>query len=65
MEAFFRELKRRNVIRVAAAYTVVAWIVVQVASTIIPMLGIDEAAGKPVVVLAAIGFPIAVVISWF
>ena len=65
MEALFRELKRRNVIRVAAAYTVVAWIVVQVAATVFPMLGIDEAAGKPIVVLAAIGFPVAVLISWF
>ena len=62
--SLFRELKRRNVLRVAAAYTVAAWLAVQVAETIFPLFGYGDAPARIVVVVLAIGFVPAIVISW-
>ncbi len=61
---FFLELKRRNVIRVAGLYLVGAWLVVQVAGTVLPMFGAPEWLPRTIVVLLAIGFVPAVVFSW-
>lgn len=58
------ELRRRNVLRVAAAYTAVAWLVVQVAETILPIFGADPATLRIVVIVAAIGFVPIVVVAW-
>src|SRR5712691_6571642 len=58
------ELKRRNVIRVAGLYLVGAWLVVQVAGTVLPMFGAPEWLPRTMVVLLAIGFVPAVVFSW-
>src|ERR1044072_6078487 len=63
-ETFFGELKRRNVIRMAGLYLVGAWLVVQVAGTVLPMFGAPEWLPRTVVVLLAIGFVPAVVFSW-
>src|SRR6266498_3302683 len=63
-ESFFRELKRRNVIRMAGLYLVGAWLVVQVAGTVLPMFGAPEWLPRTIVVLLAIGFLPAVVFSW-
>ena len=63
-ESFFRELKRRNVIRMAGLYLVGAWLVVQVAGTVLPMFGAPEWLPRTIVVLLAIGFVPAVVFSW-
>jgi len=60
----FAELKRRNVIRMAGLYLVGAWLVVQVAGTILPMFGAPEWVARTVVILVAIGFVPALVISW-
>jgi TolB-like protein/tetratricopeptide (TPR) repeat protein len=60
----FRELKRRNVFRVGAAYIVVAWLLIQVAETIFPLFGFDETPARIVVILLAIGFVPALIISW-
>lgn len=65
MNNFFSELKRRNVLRPTAAYAVVAWIVVQVATATFPPLGLPEWALTMVIVLTIVGFPITVLTSWF
>src|SRR5436190_1925753 len=61
---FFTELKRRNVIRMAGLYLVGAWLVVQVAGTVLPMFGAPEWLPRTIVVLVAIGFVPAVIFSW-
>jgi TolB-like protein len=61
---FFAELKRRNVYKVAIAYAVVAWLLMQVASQIFPFLEIPNWAIRLVIMLIVIGFPIALVIAW-
>ncbi|HET7511132.1 MAG TPA: tetratricopeptide repeat protein, partial [Chthoniobacterales bacterium] len=62
--SFFRELKRRNVYKVAVAYAVVGWLVVQVAATIVPALHLPESLTTAVVVITLLGFPIALTIAW-
>src|SRR5438309_298757 len=62
--SFFAELKRRNVIRVAGLYLVGAWLVVQVAGTVLPMFGAPEWLPRTIVVLLAVGFVPAVILSW-
>ncbi len=64
IDNFFAELKRRNVIRVAGLYLVGAWLVVQVAGTVLPMFGAREWLPRTIVVLLAIGFVPAVIFSW-
>ena len=61
---FFAELKRRNVIRMVGLYLVGAWLVVQVAGTVLPMFGAPEWLPRTIVVLVAIGFVPAVIFSW-
>jgi TolB-like protein len=61
---FFAELKRRNVYKVAVAYAVVGWLMIQVTATIVPALHLPDGLTTAVVVLVLVGFPIALVISW-
>lgn len=61
---FFGELKRRNVYKVAIAYGVVGWLVVQIATQVFPFLEIPNWVVRLVIVFVAIGFPIALVIAW-
>ena len=61
---FFAELRRRNVYKVAVAYAIVSWVVVQVATQVFPFLEIPNWVVRLVIVLVAIGFPIALVIAW-
>ena len=63
-QGFFAELKRRRVIRVAIVYAVVGWVVVEVASTVLPPLNVPDWSVKLVIVLVALGFPIAVIMGW-
>jgi adenylate cyclase len=56
---FLAELKRRNVYKVAIAYGVVAWLLIQIASQIFPIFGIPNWAVRLVVLLCVIGYPIA------
>ncbi len=65
MARLFEELKRRNVLRTAAAYAVVVWIVIQVADITFPILGFPDAILSAVVILAILGFPVTIVVSWF
>src|SRR5213082_3743786 len=61
---FFAELKRRNVIRFAGLYLVGAWLLTQVASTVLPMFGAPEWLPRSIVILLAIGFLPALIFSW-
>lgn len=65
MQSMISELRRRNVFRAAGAYTVGAWVVLQVADTIFPALGIPDGALTGLTLLAIVGFPLTVVVSWF
>ena len=62
--SFFAELKRRNVYKVAVAYAVVGWLIAQITTQIFPFLEIPNWIVRLVIVLIAIGFPIALVIAW-
>jgi TolB-like protein/tetratricopeptide (TPR) repeat protein len=64
IDNFFAELKRRNVYKVAVAYAVVGWLVVQISSTVLPTFHAPEWVVQMLVVLVALGFPIALVIAW-
>jgi TolB-like protein/Flp pilus assembly protein TadD len=61
---FFAELKRRNVYKVAVAYAVVGWLIAQIATQIFPFLEIPNWIVRLVILLIAIGFPVALVIAW-
>ncbi len=62
--SFFAELKRRNVYKVAVAYAVVAWLLIQIATQVLPFFEIPNWGVRLVVLLIAVGFPIALVIAW-
>jgi TolB-like protein/Flp pilus assembly protein TadD len=62
--SFFAELKRRNVIRMAGLYLVGAWLLTQVAGTVLPMFGAPDWLPRSIVILLAIGFLPAVIFSW-
>src|SRR4029079_7669957 len=64
MGTFFAELKRRHIYRVAAAYAVVAWVLLQLVNNIAPGLNLPNSALTLVIVLLAVGFPIALVFAW-
>src|SRR5437588_8576255 len=64
LSSFFTELKRRNVIRMAGLYLVGAWLLTQVASTVLPMFGAPDWLPRTVVILLAIGFLPALIFSW-
>ena len=62
--SFFSELKRRNVYKVAAAYAVAGWLVIQIATQVFPFLEIPNWIVRLVIALVGIGFPIAAVSAW-
>src|SRR5213595_204336 len=64
IDNFFAELKRRNVYKVAVAYAVVGWLVIQVTATIVPALHLPDGLTTAVVVLILASFPVALVIAW-
>src|SRR5947208_15243124 len=64
MNNFFTELKRRNVYKVAVAYAVVGWLLVQVTTQVFPIFEIPNWASRLIVLAIIIGFPIALVIAW-
>ena len=61
---FFAELKRRNVYKVAVAYAVAAWLLIQVATQVFPFFEIPNWAVRLVVVLLVLGFPVALILAW-
>ena len=62
--SLFAELKRRKVFRVAAAYAVVGWLVIEVAATVLPQFQVPDWAPRMVTLLIALGFPIVLVMAW-
>jgi adenylate cyclase len=64
LPSFFAELKRRNVYKVAIAYAVIAWLLMQIATQVFPFLEIPNWAIRLVIMLLALGFPIALIIAW-
>src|SRR5690348_7381006 len=62
--SFFSELKRRNVYKVAVAYAVVGWLLIQVATQVFPFFEIPNWAVRLVVLLLILGFPVALILSW-
>jgi adenylate cyclase len=61
---FIAELRRRRVFRVLILYAVAGWVVIEVASTVLPGLNLPDWAPTLVIVLVALGFPIALLMAW-
>ena len=61
---FFAELKRRNVYKVAVAYAVVGWLIIQIATQVFPFFDIPNWAVRLVVLTTIVGFPVALIIAW-
>jgi len=64
LERFWSELKRRNVIKVAIAYAVIAWLLIQVVDVVLPTFEAPQWASQTVTFLLILGFPLAVVLAW-
>ena len=62
--SFFSELKRRNVVRVATAYLVGSWLIIQVAEATFPAFGLSDAALRLVIILLAIALIPTLIFSW-
>src|SRR6266480_4575508 len=64
MNSFFRELKQRKVYRVALGYAVIAWLVIQIASTVLPTFYVPEWVLQALTIIVALGFPVVLVLAW-
>ena len=64
IDNFFAELKRRNVYKVAVAYAVVAWLVIQAASIFLPAFDAPPWVMKIFIIVIIFGFPVALILSW-
>ncbi|MCH7538079.1 MAG: tetratricopeptide repeat protein [Proteobacteria bacterium] len=64
MASVWKELKRRNVLRVAVAYAIVSWLILQIADVLTPLLRLPEWVGGFVFLLLVIGFLLALILSW-
>ena len=64
IDNFFAELKRRNVYKVAVAYAVVAWLLIQLASILFPTFEAPAWVMKVFIAVVALGFPLALVLAW-
>ena len=62
--SFLNELKRRNVLRVGAAYIVAAWLIIQVAETIFPLFGFGDTPARLIVIVLSIGFIPSLIFAW-
>ena len=64
LKDFIRELRRRKVVRVAVVYFLAAWVLIQVADSTFEHLPLPDGSITLVIVLAALGFPFALVMAW-
>ena len=64
MSSFFQELKRRNVVRIGLAYLITAWLLAQVADLGLEAFAAPDWVMKTVLLLMAIGFPLALIFAW-
>jgi TolB-like protein len=63
-KTFFGELKRRNVYKIAVAYAVASWLLIQIATQVFPFFEIPNWVVRLVVLLLVLGFPVALILSW-
>lgn len=61
---FVEELKRRNVFKVATAYAIAGWIIIQVTDTVFPRLGFPDWTITLIIIMVLIGLPISLIIAW-
>lgn len=64
MASIWAELKRRNVVKVAAAYAAVAWLVLQLIDVLVPLLDLPDWVGKLLFLFLLVGFPVALLLAW-
>lgn len=64
MASLFSEFRRRNVFKIAVAYLVVAWLIIQVADILAPQLSLPDWAPRLVTFIVLLGFPLALVLAW-
>src|SRR5438128_11181275 len=64
MTSFLSQLKQRRVYRVAIGYAIVAWLMVQIAATVLPAFHAPEFVLPVLIVLLGVGFPFALVLAW-
>ncbi len=64
IRSILRELKRRNIYKVAVAYSITGWIIIQVATNVFPVLEFPQWTSQFVILLVLIGFPFALVFAW-
>ena len=64
LKAFLAELRRRRVIRVLLLYAIAGWVIIQVASTVLPGLHVPAWSVTLVIVLVALGLPLAAILAW-
>ena len=64
MTSFFSELRRRNVLRLAATYALVAWILIEAGSVLLPTFGVPDWFFRAYVLVIFAGFIAALVIAW-
>ena len=62
--SFFGELRRRNVVKVAVAYAIVGWLLIEVSSVMGPALNLPGWATSLVAFFIILGFPLALILSW-
>jgi hypothetical protein len=64
MPSFLSELRRRNVLRVAAAYALVAWIIIEAGSVLLPTFGASDTTFQVYVLVVLLGFLVSLVFAW-
>jgi TolB-like protein/Flp pilus assembly protein TadD len=64
MESFFAELRRRNVLRLAATYALVAWILIEAGSVLLPTFGVPDWVFRAYVIIIFVGFAVALLFAW-
>ncbi len=64
MASVWAELRRRNVVRVAVAYAIASWLILQLTDVLIPLLSLPEWVGKFVLLMLVVGFALALFLAW-
>jgi TolB-like protein len=64
MASIWEELKRRNVVKVAVAYAIVGWLLIQIVATVLPVFEAPDWIARVFTFFAVLGFPVALVIAW-
>ena len=61
---FIEELRRRNVFRVATAYAIAGWLIIQIATSVFPAFNFPDWTQQFVIIITMIGFPLSLIFSW-